>query len=164
MAVRTPYPSERTSMRLRPSHSLFLRVAGVACVAGSPFLMMACKKDPPPPPPPAPTPTPVETAPLELAPLVEDAGADADAEAGKPKATGPGVSANVSRAKQCCNALRNQGKQLGASPEAAQLNSIATMCDAVAGQLGSGAGQDPAFAPVRAMLQGKTLPAACQGL
>jgi hypothetical protein len=117
-----------------------------------------------PAPTPTPTPTPSETV---HAPLEEDAGADADADAdaGKPKWTGPGMNVNQARAKQCCNALRTQAKSLGNSPEAAQLNQAAMLCDGVAMQLGPTAGgQAPEFAAVRALLQGKTIPPVCQGL
>lgn len=143
------------------------RLLALACASAFPFVVVACKKDPPPPVVDA-APALVETvaAPVELAPLIEDAGPDVDAsDAAVKKPTGSGMNVNQSRAKQCCNALRAQAKQLGASPEAAQIQAFAATCDGLAAQLGPNAGpQAPELAPLRAMLQGKTLPAVCQGL
>src|SRR5579872_2317005 len=65
---------------------------------------------------PAPAPTP-EVA--ELAPLVDDAGVDAGFDAGvvkKAAGGGGGANANQLKVKQCCNAMRAEAKQLGASP------------------------------------------------
>lgn len=138
-------------------------------VAGStlPLVLLGCpksKESPDTGPAPIPTPTVTETV---LAPLVEDAGSDdaSDADAAKPKYTGPGLNMNQIRAKQCCSALRGQAKALGASPEAAQLTQMAVMCDTLALQIGpTSKGQAPELAPLRTMLQGKTIPPVCQGL
>jgi hypothetical protein len=110
-----------------------------------------------------PTPTPTETA---LAPLVEDAGEDVvDAGPDVKKYTGPGMNTNQLRVKQCCNALRNQAKSMGTAPEAANLTSAAALCDQLAMGVGpSTQGQIPELAPLRQMLQGKTIPPLCQGL
>jgi hypothetical protein len=144
------------------------RLLALACASAFPFVVVACKKEPPPAPVIDAAPALVETAPapVELAPLVEDAGPDvADADAAAKKPTGPGMNLNQSRAKQCCQALRAQAKALGASPEAAQLQAFAATCDGLAAQLGPSTGpKAPELAPLRAMLQGKTLPGICQGL
>jgi hypothetical protein len=133
-----------------------------------PLMLLGCPSKPVadagPAPTPTPTPTPSETV---LAPLVEDSGADeaGDADAAKPKYTGPVLNTNQVRAKQCCSALRNQAKSLGSSPEAAQLTQYATLCDSLAMQVGpTSTGQAPELAPLRTMLQGKTIPPVCQGL
>jgi len=134
-----------------------------------PLALLGCPKDKPAPdsgpaPAPTPTPTPSETV---LAPLVEDAGDDggADADAAKPKYTGPVLNTNQVRVKQCCSALRAQAKSLGTSPEAAQITQYATLCDTLAIQVGpTSTGQAPELAPLRTMLQGKTIPPVCQGL
>lgn len=141
----------------------------VLFVAGStlPLVLLGCPKTKEVAdtgPAPIPTPTTTETI---LAPLVEDAGSDeaGDADAAKPKYTGPILNTNQIRAKQCCTALRGQAKSLGSSPEAAQLTQMAVMCDTLAVQIGpTSKGQAPELAPLRTMLQGKTIPPMCQGL
>lgn len=130
-----------------------------------PIAILGCpKKDPPPPDAalPAPTPTPSETA---LAPLVEDSGPEDTGVDTGVKPTGTGLNANQYRVKQCCNAIRSQGKSLGTAPEAANFTNAAAMCDQLVGVVGpSSQGQVPELAPVKTMLQGKTLPPLCQGL
>ena len=133
----------------------------VAVVVAVPVALMGCpKKEPPPPPapeaeaPPASTPTVTD-----LAPLVDDAGPEAEAAAPK-KYTGGGMSANQLKIKACCNAMRGQAKAMGSSPEAFQVTAAAAMCDNVAAQVGA-SGNAPEFAQVRAMLKSITLPAAC---
>jgi len=112
---------------------------------------------------------PVETAPapVELAPVIEDAGTDASdaaAEAAAPK-KGSGLTANQSRIKQCCGALRNQAKSLGNSPEANQMKQIAGMCDTIALQAGpTKGGQAPELGPLRAMLMTAKVPSVCSGM
>ena len=133
-----------------------------------PLVLLGCpKKDSPPvvEAGPAPTPTPTQTEAV-LAPLDDDGGADAaDADAAKPRWTGPSLNTNQVRIKQCCNALRGQAKSLGTAPEAAQVAQAAAICDVASMNVGStAAGQAPEFAPVRQMLAGKTLPPVCQGL
>jgi hypothetical protein len=158
-------------MSMASTRSSFGRVAlALALASALPAIVVACKKDPPPPTPtePAPEPAPTPTETLVLAPLVEDAGDDADAadaaDAAK-RPTGPGMTTNQARARQCCNALRAEAKRMGASPEAAQLNGLAGMCDTFAMQLGpTRGGEAPELAPLRQMLKGRTLPAACSGL
>lgn len=129
----------------------------------------ACKKEQPVvvvvdsgPPPPV-----VDAAPAEIAPLdTLDAGDDGDANDAAKKPTGPGLTTSQLRAKQCCNALRNQAKALGASPEAAQLQGLAGMCDTIAMNLGPNKGGNaPELEPIRQLLKGKaTLPPLCSGL
>jgi hypothetical protein len=130
-------------------------------------LAIACKKTPPPPvveeagtmAPPA------DSAPqvLELAPLVDEAGAGAP-EAGTKKwaggGGGGGGNANQAKIRACCAALRSQAKSLGAAPEAAQLTAAAGTCDILAQQVG-GSGSAPEFNQLRAVLQSVKLPAAC---
>jgi hypothetical protein len=128
-----------------------------------PLALAACPKKPPPmavedaAPPPASTPSVVE-----LAPLTEEAGTeDAAAEAGPKKVSGPPVNQNQLRISACCNAMRAQAKQLGASsPEGFQINAAAVQCDLFAKQVGP-AGTAPEFAQVRQMLKSLKLPAAC---
>lgn len=127
-------------------------------------LLVACpKKDPPapdaaPPPPPEP-----EASTLIIAPLEEDAGTDAgaDADAGK-RATGPGVPTNVARLRQCCGQLRTQAKALGASPEAGMLLGAAAQCDVLANQAGP-AGNAPELGALKAALAGRSIPPVCRG-
>jgi hypothetical protein len=107
-------------------------------------------------PPPASTPEVTE-----LAPLVEEAGPDADAEAGPRKWGGGGFNSNQLKVKECCNAMRAQAKQMGQSPEAFQITTLAAQCDAVAVQIGP-AGNAPEFAQLRAILKSIKLPSACQ--
>ena len=144
-------------MALSFRRSLF----AVAIFSALPLLVACPKKEVPQvdaaPPPPTP-----EASTTVLVPMEEDAGEDADAaEAGK-KATGPYVPTNVARLRQCCAALRNQAKQLGASPEAGMLTSAAAQCDAMAAQVGPG-GTAPELGVLRGLLAGKTIPAACAG-
>lgn len=131
-----------------------------------PIAILGCpKKDPPAAdaaPAPTPTPTPSETA---LTPLVEDSGPEDTGVDTGVKYTGGGLTANQLRVKQCCNAIRAQGKSLGTAPEAANFTNAAAMCDQLVGVVGPSAqGQVPELAPVKTMLQGKTLPPLCQGL
>ncbi len=150
-----------------PSSGLRRGLLSLACASAIPMLVIACKKPPPAvvdagPPPEAP-----DAAPAVLAPLDEVDAAMPDAsDAAPPKhATGGGLSTNQARAKQCCNQLRLQAKQMGASPEANMLMGFATTCDGLAMQVGPTAGgQAPELAPLRAMLKGHNIPAICQGL
>jgi hypothetical protein len=139
----------------------------VAVAAGLPALLMGCPRKAPPAaeeagtaPPPASTPEITE-----LAALVDDGGADADASGAAKKWTGgsggPG-SANQQKVKACCNAMRAQAKQMGSSsPEAFQVTALAAQCDAVATQIGS-QGNAPEFNQIRQILKSIKLPAACQ--
>ena len=143
--------------------SLLLAVPVLAALS---LAALGCekKKEPVPEPPP---PAPVETAApvTELAPLVEDAAVDAEPEAAAPVKKGSGMTANQARARQCCNAIRSQAKSLGSSPEANILLQGAALCDTAAAQLNPNTtGQAPEFAMFRQLLQGKTMPAVCQGL
>jgi hypothetical protein len=137
----------------------------VAVTAGVPATLMGCPKKPQPAvedagaaPPPASTP---EVA--ELAPLTDDGGADADAAPPK-KWTGGGgggSTANQLKVKACCNAMREQAKKMGSSPEAFQVTALAAQCDGVAVQIGS-QGNAPEFNQLRQILKSIKLPAACQ--
>lgn len=110
--------------------------------------------------PPAPSSAPTVT---ELAPLVEDAGADADAaEAEAPKRRPASVmTANQMKIKACCNAMHAQSRQLANSPEGYQLGTMATQCDMFVAQLGPN-GLAPELSQFREILKSIKLPSACQ--
>ncbi|MDB4995155.1 MAG: hypothetical protein JWM74_2587, partial [Myxococcaceae bacterium] len=59
-----------------------------------------------------------------------------------------------------------QAKAMGPSPESAQIEGFAGMCDGLAMQVGpSSGGQAPELEPLRVVLRGKpTIPALCKGL
>jgi len=93
----------------------------------------------------------------------------------KPSATGSAASAtagstNALRIKQCCDALRKSSATLApASTEAQTVMQAVALCDGIAAAVTAPAtaGQAPEFAPVRPLLQsiqGKSVPAVCQGL
>jgi hypothetical protein len=113
-----------------------------------------------------PPPAAVDAAPVQLAPISDDAGSTVDAAVAVVKHTGgPGLTNNQARAKQCCNALRAEAKGLGASPEANMLTSFAAQCDMVAMQMGpTSGGQAPEFAAIRTLLKGHNIPGVCNGL
>jgi hypothetical protein len=97
----------------------------------------------------------------ELAPLTDDAAAEAEAAAPKRYAGGGGgMTGNQVKIKACCNAMRTQAKQMGTSPEAYQVTAAAAMCDQFSTQVGA-SGSAPEFAQIRGMLKSVTLPAAC---
>jgi hypothetical protein len=132
----------------------------VAC-AGLGVLLAACKQPGPAvvdagPPAPAAT----DAAPAVLVPLDEDAAPPVDAAvAVVHKSGGAGLSVNQARAKQCCNALKTQS---GTDPI---LAGLVAQCNTIAMQMGpSTGGEAPEFAPLRAFLKGKNMPAICQGL
>jgi hypothetical protein len=142
------------------SRSTFISTAVTAALAGLLSLAASACKQPPPALVDAGAPAPVATdaAPTVLAPLDEDAGVDAAVPAVK-HATGPGLNTNQLRAKQCCNALKQQA---GTDPT---LMGVVAVCNSFAAQLGpSAGGQAPEFAAVRSMLKGHNMPAVCQGL
>lgn len=147
-------------MTVSPRRAVF----AFAIFSALPLLVACPKKTEPPPPFDAGVPTvqPVEDVQTSLIPMEEDAGVDAS-DAAPPKATGPGVPTNVLRIRQCCNALGNEGKRLGSSPEAGMFTAAAAQCSALAAQAGA-SGNAPEFAVVRGLLAGRTLPAACAGL
>ncbi len=91
----------------------------------------------------------------QLAPLTDDGGEDAAAEAEAGHHWGPPVNPNQQRIKACCNALRGTHDPM--------LASIAAQCDIIAAQVGP-SGSDPAFAQLRAILKSQKLPAACSGM
>ena len=132
----------------------------IAVVVSVPALLLGCPKKEAPvvqdaaPVAPPPASTPEVT---ELAPLVEEAGADADAAPKKYSGGGGGTNPNQLKIKPCCNAVRAQSKTMGNSPE---LNTMAMTCDAIAAQVGPG-GNAPEFAQLRAILKSIQLPAAC---
>jgi hypothetical protein len=136
------------------SIALTAALAGLLSLAAS-----ACKQ-----PPPAlvdagaPAPVVIDAAPTVLVPMDDDAGFDA-AVAAVHHPGGPGMSTNQLRAKQCCNALKQQA---GTDPT---LMGVVAVCNSFAAQLGpSAGGQAPEFAAVRNMLKGHNMPAVCQGL
>jgi hypothetical protein len=137
----------------------------LACTSVIPLLALACKKPEPAIVDAGPPPVATDAAPAILAPLDEDAAVPDAADAAPVKHAGSGLTTNQARAKQCCAAIRSQAKQLGASPEANMLNTMAASCDAFALQVGpTSGGQAPELAPLRALLKGKTVPPVCQGL
>lgn len=145
-------------MSLSPRRTIF----ALAIFSAMPLLVACPKKDPPVVDaglPPAPVEDVVTT---NLAPMEEDAEAGADADADAPVYKGPAVNTNVARLKQCCNALATNAKQLGSSPEASMLVAAAAQCSAMAAQIGP-TGNAPELGTLRAMLQGKNVPAVCAG-
>lgn len=146
-------------MTRSPARRLFF----VALTLSFPMLVLGCpKKQPmvqdagePPPPPPSASVT-------ELAPLTDDGGEEAEAEAAAPKKwVGPAVNPNQRKIEACCYAMRTQAKSLGPnSPEGFQLNALASQCDVFAKQVGP-AGNAPEFAQLRAILRSVKLPSAC---
>jgi hypothetical protein len=136
-------------------------VCFAAVVVSVPAALMGCPKKAPPAVEDAGAPPPASTPEVtELAPLTEEAGVDAEAGAPK-KWTGPGMNGNQLKIKACCNAMRAQAKQMGSSPEAFQVTSVAAMCDSLAAQVGP-QGNAPEFNQVREMLKSVKLPSACQ--
>jgi hypothetical protein len=136
-------------------------VFALAIFSALPLLVACPKKETPAvdaAPPPAPEP---DAAPLVLTALEEDASADADADAAK-KATGPGVSTNVMRLRQCCGQLRTQARAMGASPEAGMLMAAAAQCDGLAAQAGPGVNA-PELGILKGALAGRNLPPVCAG-
>lgn len=133
----------------------------IAFTSAIPLLMLGCPKKTPDVVDSGPAaPEVVDSGPTVLAPLDDDAGDAAEAEAPK-HGGGKPVNPNTARIKQCCNALRTQAKGLGTSPEANILLNVATQCDAFA--VAATSGNAPEFAAFRQMLVGHTLPASCQG-
>lgn len=145
-------------MSFRPSRA----VLAILVFSALPLLVACPKKDPPPvdaaPPPPPPA---EDAAPQVLVPLEEDAAIDTGADV-KPKYTGPGVSTNVARLRQCCNALNAEAKRLGASPEAGMFSNAAAQCNVIANGVGPN-GNAPELGTIRTLLAGRTIPAVCQG-
>ncbi len=128
-----------------------------------PVLMLGCPKKEPMVEDAAPPPPPAVSEVTELAPLSDDAGPDADAapEAGKKLSGGGGYNSNQLKIKACCNAMRAQAKQMGASPEAFQINALAAQCDMFVTQVGP-AGNAPELNQLREILKSIKLPSACQ--
>ena len=85
---------------------------------------------------------------------------DAAPEAGK-KLGGGGYNGNQLKIKACCNAMRAQAKQMGASPEAFQINALAAQCDMFVTQVGP-QGNAPELNQLREILKSIKLPSACQ--
>lgn len=137
----------------------------LACASVMPLAIAACNRDKPKPveEAAAPPPPPPASSEVPLAPLEEDAGDDADADAGVKKYGGPGYNQNQIRIRQCCAAIQAQAKGAGMSPEAMQLHAAAQTCYGIAAQAGK-SGNAPEMAPVRQALAGKTLPSACSGM
>jgi hypothetical protein len=152
-------------MTRSPLRSIF----ALTFMLGVPTLMLGCpKKTPVDVDSGAPEPVATDAAPTMLAPLEEDAGFDAgmDANDGAKKATGPSLTGSQRNVKQCCSSLHAQAKAMGSSPESAQIEGFAAMCDGLAMQVGpSAGGQAPELEPLRVVLKGKpTIPALCKGL
>jgi len=128
-----------------------------------PVLMMGCPKKEPMVEDAGAPPTAALPDVTELAPLSDDAGPDADAapEAGKKLSGGGGYNSNQLKIKECCNAMRAQAKQMGASPEAFQINALAAQCDMFATQVGP-QGTAPELNQLRQMLKSVKLPVGCQ--
>jgi hypothetical protein len=148
------------------TRSIRRTISVLACTTFLPLLIMGCpKKEPvvedagPPPPVPVPSATVTELAPL----ATDDAGPDAEVDAGKKPYTGPTYNPNQMKVKACCNALRAQAKQLGSSPEGFQMMSMATTCDTLATQIGP-QGNAPELAQLRQILKSVNLPAVCTGM
>lgn len=144
-------------MSLSPRRTTF----ALALFSAVPLLVACPKKETPvvdaaPPPPP-----PVEDAQTVLVPIEEDTGAP-DADAGKPKYTGPAVNPNVARLKQCCTALANEAKRMGSSPEAGMFSAAAAQCSVMATQAGP-SGTAPELGALRGLLAGRNVPAICGG-
>ena len=139
----------------------------LAVTVAAPGLLMGCPKKAPPAvvDAEAVAPPPASTAEIvELAPMIDDGGAEAGAGGATKKWTGGAGgagSANQVKVKACCNAMRDQAKKMGSSPEAFQITAIAAQCDNVAVQIGS-QGNAPEFNQLRQILKSVKLPAACQ--
>jgi hypothetical protein len=128
-----------------------------------PLFVLGCPKKSAPDVPDSGAPIAVIDSGVTVVGPLDDGGDDGEAEAeAAPHHTGPAVNINTARIKQCCNAIRSQAKQLGASPEANILTGLALQCDNVASQASSGTA--PEFAAFRQLLKGRVLPAGCQGL
>lgn len=107
-------------------------VFAVVVAAGIPLLLMAgCKKPPPPAPDAEPPPPATSSGPVVLAPLDEDAGPDADAEAGKKVWTGPGMNPNEAKVRACCSRLQQTITAAGAmaTPE---MKALLGQCNQIA--------------------------------
>jgi hypothetical protein len=138
---------------------LFIALHATALVA-----LSACEKKPPPPPVELPPPPPsVDAGVVQITPFDDSLDSGVDAAPVKPHAAGPAINANAARIRQCCNAIRHEAKNLGTSPEATMIIGLAAQCDLIATQVTS-SGTAPEFAQVRALLKGRTIPAACAGM
>jgi hypothetical protein len=153
-----------SNMTRSPLRSLF----ALSFLIGVPTLLLGCpKKTPEVVDAGAPEPVAVvDAAPAILTPLEEDAGFDAGVDAAVKKPTGPVLTSSQRNVKACCSALHAQAKAMGTSPESAQIEGFAGMCDGLAMQVGpSSGGQAPELEPLRVVLRGKpTIPALCKGL
>lgn len=140
-----------TTSRRSPFRRLLILIA----VSGIVPTLGACpKKEPAPVPDAEPPPPPVVIdAMVELKPIEEDAGVDADAADAKPRATGPATSSLASKVATCCAELKKQSKANGNPPEFAQ---AIAMCDATAAQLKTNpnAPELNALRPLLGMLSG----------
>ena len=126
----------------------------LAVFAVFPLLVNGCSscKKPPPPAEDAAPPAETDAASIDLAPLEEDAGEDADAaEAGKKWTGGPGDTGAAARIKACCGAMAAQAAHMQQGPERFQLEKVAVPnCYGLAAQ----ANQNPgAFAAAVAIAQ-----------
>jgi hypothetical protein len=114
--------------RLSASRMLFTFVFA----SSMPIMVIAgCKKPPPPAPDAEPPPAQVDSGPMILAPLDDDAGADADADAAKPHWTGPGMNPNEAKVRACCSRLQMAITAAGvaATPE---MKALLGQCNGIA--------------------------------
>jgi hypothetical protein len=149
-------------MTRSPARRLLLTTFVLAFPALAAYGCSGCKKPPPPAEDAAPPP-PVDAAPLELAPLDDDAGdADTDAYEAGPKWGTGGVGPNDNQRKilACCAAIQAQAAHLQNGPEQFQLNNMAAACRTLAAQVGPG-GNAPEFAQLRALLSTTKIPISC---
>lgn len=89
---------------------------------------------------------------------------DAGQDAAPAKPPGPGLSGTQVKVAACCNSLRQRAKELGTSPEATQIKSIAQQCDGVVKSLGNSGPAAPELVPLKAFLKTVNgVPAVCTG-
>jgi hypothetical protein len=146
------------------SLSRFRSLSFVLLVLGVSVFTLGCPKKPPPAPADvdAGEPEVVDAGVTQLEPLDEDTGVDAGPAVPGHRGGGGGGGTNAARIKQCCNAMRKQATNMGASPEANIVVGLAAQCDMLAAQAAGGTA--PEFGAFRQMISGRTLPSACSGL
>jgi hypothetical protein len=136
-----------------------------ALLVGVSLFNLGCPKKPPPPAAEvdAGEPEVVDAGVTVLEPLEDDAGPETGPATPSPRTGGGGGGGtNAARIRQCCNAMRKQATNMGASPEANIVIGLAAQCDLLAAQAAGGTA--PEFGAFRQMISGRTLPSACSGL